>query len=271
MASFHPKILWPHGIWHEIVLAAEGCLTHDPTVGWETSPVAGTDRPSSRYLAGMTSLRRAIPLLVAGSLATALLAGCGGDDDSGASDEPSASPPSASPSTGQPSEPSESPTPEALDVDFGKPAKGAKISGTTYSYRVPVDWIDNTASAREVNSEIDTSGAEADGSDGFRNNVTVTSIVAAGGNLDDLEADLLIQLEDVAKEIEQRDRVLLAGRPMAHHSGTIKAKPVNYLLDQYSGIDDEGRVTVITFSYARDVPAKARKRTTHAILASWKW
>src|SRR5690606_18066575 len=120
MASFHPKILWPHGIWHEIVLAAEGCLTHDPTVGWETSPVAGTDRPSSRYLAGMTTLRRAIRLRVAGSLTTALLAGCGRDDDSGASDEPSASPPSASPSTGQPSEPSESPTPEALAVDFGK-------------------------------------------------------------------------------------------------------------------------------------------------------
>lgn len=217
----------------------------------------------------MSSLRRAITLLAAGSLATALLAGCGGNDDADTSEEPSTTPtPSASASATEPSEPA---TPEALEVDFGKPAKGDKISGTTYTYRVPADWIDNTSSAREVNTEIDTSGAEADGSDGFRNNVTVTSIVAAGGNLDDLEADLFVQLEDVAKEIEQQDRVLLAGRPMAHHTGTIKAKPVNYLLDQYSGIDEEGRVTVITFSYARDVPAKARKRTTNAILASWKW
>jgi len=214
----------------------------------------------------MSRIRTTGVALVGLVLPLALLTACGdgGDDTTDADPSPSASPtPSATPTA------SESPT--AKEVDFGKPAKGPKIGGSTYSYRVPVGWIDNTASAREVNSEIDTSGAEADGSDGFRNNVTVTSIVATGGNLDDLEADITIQLQDVAKEIEQRDRIILDGQPMARHVGLIKAKPVNYLLDQLSGIDEDGRVTVIAFSYARDVPAKERTRLTNAVLASWRW
>ncbi|WP_235737962.1 hypothetical protein [Nocardioides alcanivorans] len=215
----------------------------------------------------MSRSRTAALVLVGTLVSSSLLAGCGGDDKD---DKPDAQESPTASATLTPVPPAEE-TPSAQEVDFGKPAKGAKIEGSTYTYKVPVDWIDNTGSAREVNSEIDTSGAEADGSDGFRNNVTVTSIVATGGNLDDLEADIAIQLEDVAKKIDQLDRVLVDGRPMAHHVGVMKAKPVNYQLDQYSGIDDEGRVTVIAFSYARNVPEKARTRTTNAILASWKW
>lgn len=198
-------------------------------------------------------------------LAAGLLGACGGDGDeeSGSEATPSAT---ATPSQS----PTASETPEAEKVKFGKPAKGARIKGATYTFRIPENWIDNTASAREIDSEIDASGAEADGADGFRDNVTVTSIVATGGNLDDLEADITLQLESVARKITQEDRILLAGHPMAHHVGVLKGNPP-YHVDQYSGIDDEGRVTVIAFNFARDTPAKARKRTTHAILASWKW
>ena len=198
-------------------------------------------------------------------LAAGLLGACGGDGDeeSGPQETPSATP-TASQS------PTAVETPEARKVKFGKPAKGTRIKGSTYTFRVPDGWLDNTASAREVDSEIDASGAESDGADGFRNNVTVTSIVATGGNLDDLEADITLQLENVAKKISQEERVMLAGRPMAHHVGVLKGNPP-YHVEQYSGIDEEGRVTVIAFNFAHNTPAKARERSTNAILASWKW
>ncbi|WP_110207931.1 hypothetical protein [Nocardioides daejeonensis] len=215
----------------------------------------------------MNRSRPTAVLLAAALTCTSLLAACGGDDK----EEPEAKPSESVSVEPTPTAVTEEATATPTEVEFGKPAKGVRIKGNSYVYVVPVGWIDNTAGAREVNSEIDTSGAEADGADGFRNNVTVTSIVATGGNLDDLEADLTVQLGDVAKNLEQLPRILLDGREMAHHEGLMRAKPVNYLLDQYAGIDDEGQVTVIAFAYARNVPVKVRTRTTHSILASWTW
>lgn len=213
---------------------------------------------------------RAAAALLACVFTSSLLSACGGDDDgSGDADDK----PTASASATESAKPTAdaSPTPEVLEPKFGPKAKGPKLDGADYTFRVPGNWVENTATARELASDIDVSAWESDGTDGFRNNVAVTWVVATGGNLDDLEADVTVQLTDLAKELEQQPRVMLDGRPMAHHTGLMTAKPVNYVLDQYTGIDDEGRVTVIAFSYARNVPEKVRNRTTNSILATWKW
>ncbi len=217
----------------------------------------------------MIRSRSAAALLALTLTATSLLAGCGGDDDgSDADTEPT---PTATPTETATVAPTTTPTPDVLEPKFGPKAKGPELTGADYSFRVPMAWVDNTTSARELASDIDVSAWESDGTDGFRNNVAVTWVVATGGNLDDLEADVTVQLTDLAKELEQLPRIMVDGRPMAHHSGLMSAKPVNYVLDQYTGIDDEGQVTVIAFSYAKDVPAKVRTRTTNSVLATWTW
>ncbi len=218
----------------------------------------------------MIRSRSAAALLAFTVVASSLLVACGGDGDKKDSvEEPSQS---ATPTETATSEPSPTePTVEVIEPKFGPKAKGAELVGADYTFKIPTAWVDNTNAARELASDIDVSAWESDGTDGFRNNVAVTWVVATGGNLDDLEADVTVQLTELAKQMEALPRIMLDGRPMAHHSGLMSAKPVNYVLDQYTGIDEEGQVTVIAFSYAKNVPAKVRTRTTNSILASWKW
>ncbi|MFS3130808.1 hypothetical protein ACLM5J_20565 [Nocardioides sp. Bht2] len=209
--------------------------------------------------------------VLASALTIASLTGCGGSDDKkkDAGSEPSSEASSAPESS---STPSETPTePEATTVDFGKPAKGPKIRGNGYRFRVPASWVEDTAGAKELDGDIDTAAWERDGKDGFRNNVAVTYIVASGGDLDGLEESITEQLTAEASKLETLDRVFIDARPATHHRGTMKASPAPYLLDQYAVIDDEGRVTVIGFSYPTTLAAKKRDAITNSILASWKW
>ncbi|CAM3483753.1 hypothetical protein NODU109028_19040 [Nocardioides dubius] len=211
---------------------------------------------------------RSAALALLGVLTLASLTGCGGDGD----DKPKDAEATSSASTEASASPSATPSePEAQSVDFGKPAKGPKIKGTAYRYRVPKTWVEDTAGARELDADIDTAAWERDGRDGFRNNVAVTYIVASGGDLDGLEESVTEQLSEQAKSLETLERVFIDGRAAAHHRGTMKAEPTAYLLDQYSVIDEDGKVTVIGFSYPASLAAKKRDEITHSILASWKW
>lgn len=211
---------------------------------------------------------RSAAFALLGLLTAVSLTGCGDDDGDASKDAEATTSASSSVSATPSATPEE---PKAQNLDFGKPAKGPKITGTGYRYRVPASWTEDTTGAKELDADIDTAAWESDGRDGFRNNVAVTYIVASGGDLAGLEESMTEQLSEQAKSLETLDRVLIDGRAAAHHRGTMKAEPSPYLLDQYSVIDDDGKVTVIGFSYPASLAAKKRDAITHSILASWKW
>ncbi|KRF13991.1 hypothetical protein ASG90_14425 [Nocardioides sp. Soil797] len=198
-------------------------------------------------------------------LSMALVTGCGDGDDDSKKSEPSESPSSsASTPTAEESEP-------PADTDFGKPAKGALIKGDGYSYRMPAAWIDMTKSARTVQKSIDSAAGEASFDDGFKDNVNVNFAKAPGSTLDDLEASVPDQLAKQIKKLDIRPRVVLDGVETLHYRGQVVDGASKYYLEQFTTIDDDGRITIITFSFSPDLAKAERDIVVNGVLASWKW
>lgn len=195
-------------------------------------------------------------------LALGLLVSCGDDGDS---------PDEATPSTSS-SESSPTPTPtQEPDTDFGKPATGPLIKGTGYQFKAPQGWTNITKQAREVNKLVDRVAGESESDDGFQDNVYVSFDSAPGSTLDQLEASVPDQVSKSIKRLDVRPRVVLDGVEALHHRGRSTASPTDYFLDQFVTLDDDGLVTVITFSLSPDLPEKARNRTVDSVMATWKW
>lgn len=198
-------------------------------------------------------------------LSLSLVSACGGD-----SDDASSSASSPTPSSSESSSPS--PTETTLtDTDFGAPAKGAKVKGDGYTYRMPATWKDITADARTTVKQIDSAAGEASFDDGFRDTVNVSFDRAPGGTLDELEASVPDQLAKVVKKLDLRPRVVIDGVEALHYRGMAHDGATKYFLVQFATIDEDGRITIITFSLSPGLKKADREKVVNPVLASWRW
>lgn len=212
-----------------------------------------------------TRMNRLAAAATAALMSLALLAGCGGDDGDAKESDPSSSPSAASPTPT--AEESQAPA----DTDFGAPAKGARVKGKDYTYRMPMAWKNMTQQARTVQKSIDSSAGEATFDDGFKDNVSVNFDKAPGSTLDDLEASVPDQLAKNVKKLDMRPRVILDGVETLHYRGLFVSGASKYFLEQFTSIDEEARITIISFSFSPDLPKAERDQVVNGVLASWKW
>lgn len=190
-----------------------------------------------------------------------LLAGCGdGSDDAAAEDEPSATPTPTASETAS----------ELPETDWGGPAKGPKVRGSSYVFHAPKGWENITQRAREVEQDVDAAVAEGDQAP-FRDNLTVKREPGRGGVLDQLEADAPEALRKVVPKLQALPRVTIDGREAIHHRGPAKSGDSTYFFEQFLCFDQDDNLVAITFSFARQRPAKERDRTVAAIMAGWRW
>jgi hypothetical protein len=199
-----------------------------------------------------------LPLL----LTATLLVGCGGNDDTSGDD------PSPDPSATASESPSATP---ALRSDFGKPATGPRMKGKTYSYRLPKGWQDATKQAKSRQEFVDTAGSEPTRTDGFVDNVNVGFESAPGATLDQLEDSIPLQLGSLVKKVQMLPRVSLDGIDAIHHSGPAELGPDKYFLDQFITLEEDGTITIVTFSLSRGLAPKERNRLVDSVIASWHW
>lgn len=217
-------------------------------------------------------------------LSSLVLAGCGDDDkDSGSAGDPASETPSSetseetseTPSEETSEETSEEPTEEESaetpESDFGDPATGATIKGDGYTYKIPGNWQDITAEAKQVQGTVDSAAGEANPSDGFRDNINVGFDQAQGASLDQLKASVPDQLKSLVKDLEVLDHVTIDGLEAIHHRGAAALGQTRYFLEQFAAIDDQDRIAIITFSFSRDVKPADRDKVINSVLASWKW
>ena len=219
----------------------------------------------------MPSLIKPATALAALLLAVPTVASCGGDNSadpalSGASDATPSAPESQDAV-------SESASAEALtNTDFGAPAKGAKVEGKRYSYRIPTSWKAITKDAREVQKNIDTAAGEAQFSDGFQDSVNVTfDKTAAGTTQEELAASVPDQLDKLVKKLDVRANVVIDGVEFIHYRGRLVNGASKYFLDQFVSIDESGRITIVTFSFSPDLAVKPRQKVVDSVLATWAW
>ncbi|MBD8870252.1 hypothetical protein [Nocardioides donggukensis] len=157
------------------------------------------------------------------------------------------------------------------DTDFGPPASGPELEGATYRYRAPEGWQDVTERTREMQPEVDTAASATWKERGFAPNLTVGYDDAPGGSLDTLEASIPEQLAGMADRIEQLDHVVVDGVECLHHRGRVAVAGTRYFLEQFVTIDEDGRITIVSFTFPRGLDAAQREATTHPVLASWSW
>ncbi|QIX27648.1 hypothetical protein ncot_14370 [Nocardioides sp. JQ2195] len=211
-------------------------------------------------------MHRRAPAATAALLSLALVTGCGGgSDDDAKGSEPSES--ASSPASAPAPEESETPT----DTDFGAPAKGPLVKGDGYTYRMPAAWVNSTKQAKAVQKSIDSAAGEATFDDGFRDTVTVNFDRAPGSTLDDLEASVPDQLSEQVKKLDMQPHVILEGVETLHYRGLVVDGPSKYYLEQFTNLDDDSRITIITFSFSPDLPKARRDSVVNGVLASWKW
>ncbi|KQY56241.1 hypothetical protein [Nocardioides sp. Root140] len=216
----------------------------------------------------MHTIKRPAAALAAVLLAAVALTGCGGDDGKDkASDDSSSSAPASEDPTDEPSE-------EPSTTDFGAPAKGDRVKGAGYTYRVPASWTGITKKAAQVDRTIDSAAGEKQFPDGFQDTVIVSFDKAeAGTGLDELEASVPDQVKKIVKKLEILPAVTIDEVAAIHYRGTVgKAAGTSaYVLDQYVAIDEAGKITVISFSFSPGLARPAQQKLVSSVLASWKW
>lgn len=207
---------------------------------------------------------------VATLLTLTLVTACGDDSaDKSAGKDTDAN--SSASSSATPSASSDQPEDALTDTNFGAPAKGARIKGAGYTYRIPASWTDITASAKGVQRSIDSAAGESVFTDGFRDTLTVNFDKAPGGTLADLEASVPGQLARTVKKLVVQPHVAIQGVEAIHHRGRVTKGTTKYFLDQFVTIDEDGRITIITFSFSLELAKKLRDKTVDSVLASWRW
>jgi hypothetical protein len=206
----------------------------------------------------MRKLARVATALI---LAAVVLGGCG--DDAGDAGDVA--------DDGGDREPSVTPTPtETVEAtDWGKPAKGPKVTGEGYTYRVPTAWADVTKQARKMQASVDTAASEKAATDGFADNISV-GYQATAATLDELAVTVQDQLEPLVKDLSALDHVTIDGVEALRHSGPASSAGRSYFLEQFVALRD-GRVAIITFSLGRSLPVETREGLVASVMASWSW
>jgi hypothetical protein len=211
-------------------------------------------------------MRRLIPGMLPLLLAAALLSGCGGDDgkDAGAdaSDETT---------SGSPTDPGSSSTSPPESTDFGAPATGVAVTGTGYSYRLPAGWVDTSKQLKARQKTVDSAGSAKPAAPGFVDNINVGFDSAPGATLDQLQQTVPLQLSTLVKKVETLPLVGVDGVGAIHHRGPAELGDDKYFLEQFVTLDENGDITIITFSLGRDMPARERDRLVGSVMATWRW
>lgn len=199
--------------------------------------------------------RRPVRAFLVATTATLALTACGGNDDSGASDEPSSS---ASADGGSGS----APDPTA------KPADGDRIEAKGFSYAVPQGWKES----KNASSAAITLAGDTTDEDGFADNVNVvtdpTIVGVTGSRLEDALVNVL-RKSDV-KEVSVREPIGIDGQEAVHTTGLFDVNGNEYRVEQYT-LSVDGTGYVITFSHSKDTTEAERDAVDQSILASWSW
>ena len=223
----------------------------------------------------MPALTKSATALAAVLLTIPVLASCGGGEDSKGATSSEESTDTEPTSTGMAEDGASGEDTTAAaptDTDFGKPAKGAKIKGRGYTYRIPRSWSPRTKAAKSVQKSIDTAAGESEASDGFEDNVLVNFDKAeADTTLEELAASVPDQLGKVVDKLDVRPDVVVDGRDFTHHRGRVVKGPSKYFLDQFVSINESGRITIVTFSFSPDLAKGPRVKVVNSVMASWKW
>lgn len=206
-------------------------------------------------------------------LGAGLVAGCDGASGSAATSPsrnatPRASAPASGSASASASASSTAPRPTPLSA---APARGARITGQGYTFRIPQGWRDVTARV-DHHGGVDRAAGARVADHGFNSNVNV--VVTPG-------ALTPAQIIQVTRSIEQRIRpsapsyavrppVLVAGEHAGHLAGLRSRAEPPYWLEQYV-LSHGHRAYVVSFSFSPRVPAAQRRHAIDAVLASWTW
>jgi hypothetical protein len=157
------------------------------------------------------------------------------------------------------------------DTDLGPPATGPELVGDGYTFHAPEGWQDTTERSREVERQVDTAASAPVTGRGLAPNVNVGFDEVPGGTLDTLEESIPGQLEEMAPDLEQLDRVVVDGVEMIHHRGAVALGGNRYVLEQLVALDDTGRITIVSFSFPRSSTQADRDAVVAPVLSSWRW
>ena len=191
---------------------------------------------------------------VGGALITVALAGCGGSSTT-----------SSSATIG----PSDAASTLAAPASAA-PARGSRIKGTGYSFRVPKGWRDigSTVSARGA----DTAAAAAAPVAGFTTNVNVVIVNQSFTRAQVGEVTRRARAEvgaDSASYLVAAPTTV-AGSVAGHLRGPHTYGKAKYWLEQYL-ISHDDHTYVASFSFSPKVAAGTRDQQIAAVLASWSW
>lgn len=211
--------------------------------------------------------------LVAAAVAAVLLpltASCGSSED--VADDPTTSTtPSDTPTT----EPTTAPatTPTSPPTSSTPTDDGSRLTGMGFSFAIPEEWEDITASLEEDNPQLDVAIGEKD-ADTFRTNFNVVTASATTATIED-DSDALRQ--EAAKELKTVTKAdvtslpdrTIDGEAAIGQASTLDASGNSVSFVQYVAIH-EGKAYPVTMTFATSNAADA-KATLAGILDSWQW
>jgi hypothetical protein len=148
-------------------------------------------------------------------------------------------------------------------------AKGERISGTGYIYRVPKGW--GRPPQDPPGFDLDSLAVNLRDNDGFTDNVNV--LLSPVGVMTPERAEDAAENELTAagaKDISVNDRITVAGSETAHLTAVGSINDRGYRIEQFYPTDND-QTFIVTFSFSTSVTVGDRAKVTDPLLASWAW
>ncbi len=149
-------------------------------------------------------------------------------------------------------------------------AAGPKIKGTGYTVRAPEGW-----GPRKVRipgyGDADTHVFDLADRKGFVANFSVLIAPPDAYDEDRMDSAALNEMGIMgATKRRVRPPVLMAGEPATHVSGRMAKNGVQYVVEQYHAVQDEGAY-VVTFSFDVGLGRVQRVEMAESVLNTWEW
>lgn len=150
-----------------------------------------------------------------------------------------------------------------------EPATGPKITGDSYSFNAPADWIE--LEAAEVDQGIDTHVRAQTDTEGFVDNINVSPSAQGEITAEEFESRGVDSLTEAGfEDVMARDRVTVDGTEVGHMSSVVPSDNQPYQVDQFY-LQSGGKAYVMTVSTSMDASDTERDALSGSVLASWSW